>query len=344
MFRAKISPQVVISAQSALPKVAIGLVFITFSYAIAGFMVDIAFVVQGIIAAIASASGVIGANAATGTAIGPLQIFNQIQDGMGSLLAYGIAFIFESMNGGGILAKVVNTGNFVAINHFLFPIIDTIIALILMIVLLIVAIRVLWLLILTYGKVIFLVLGGPFIALLAIAGQGSGIGGWVKKLASELSVFVAIGVLIMFAHIIFYSFGNGNTTLSQVAQIIHINLNPFGVNIPAGLQGAGLMPSGFSFGNNTSAVGLFVSLAIVLSIPKLASAVRDQIATGRGSYGFGIGEAVSPISDRVGDYGNYRLDKAIAARKRQGGQFADVSALETGKGLIRNVTGMIKKS
>jgi len=41
MFRAKINPQTVISVQNALPKIVVTLLLITFSYAIAGFVVDI---------------------------------------------------------------------------------------------------------------------------------------------------------------------------------------------------------------------------------------------------------------------------------------------------------------
>ncbi len=50
MFRAKINPQTVISIENALPKIAIALLLITFSYAIAGFLIDIMYVVMGLIA------------------------------------------------------------------------------------------------------------------------------------------------------------------------------------------------------------------------------------------------------------------------------------------------------
>ena len=44
MFRIKISPQAVITIQSAIPKIVIALLLVTFSYAIAGFMVDLIYV------------------------------------------------------------------------------------------------------------------------------------------------------------------------------------------------------------------------------------------------------------------------------------------------------------
>lgn len=44
MFRMKINPQTVISIENSLPKIAIALLLITFSYAIAGFLIDIMYV------------------------------------------------------------------------------------------------------------------------------------------------------------------------------------------------------------------------------------------------------------------------------------------------------------
>jgi hypothetical protein len=49
MFRVKISPQAIISLQSALPKIILSLILITFSYAIVGFMIDIMMLVSNLI-------------------------------------------------------------------------------------------------------------------------------------------------------------------------------------------------------------------------------------------------------------------------------------------------------
>lgn len=48
MFRAKINPQTVISVENALPKIVISLILITFSFAIAGFLIDLMYVIIGI--------------------------------------------------------------------------------------------------------------------------------------------------------------------------------------------------------------------------------------------------------------------------------------------------------
>lgn len=54
MFRAKINPQTVISVENALPRIVIALILITFSFAIAGFLIDMMYIIIGIIVSILS--------------------------------------------------------------------------------------------------------------------------------------------------------------------------------------------------------------------------------------------------------------------------------------------------
>lgn len=49
MFRKKINPQTVVSIQSSLPKIVIALILVTFSYAIAGLIVDLVFLLNQLI-------------------------------------------------------------------------------------------------------------------------------------------------------------------------------------------------------------------------------------------------------------------------------------------------------
>ncbi len=54
MFRAKINPQTVISVENALPKIVIALILITFSFAIAGFLIDLMYVLIAFIISLLS--------------------------------------------------------------------------------------------------------------------------------------------------------------------------------------------------------------------------------------------------------------------------------------------------
>lgn len=59
MFRMKINPQVVVSIENALPKVVISLLLITFSFAIAGFLIDLMYIVTGLSISVLSESSLI---------------------------------------------------------------------------------------------------------------------------------------------------------------------------------------------------------------------------------------------------------------------------------------------
>lgn len=57
MFRTKINPQTVISVENALPKIVIALILITFSFAIAGFLIDLMYVLIVLIISVLSGGG-----------------------------------------------------------------------------------------------------------------------------------------------------------------------------------------------------------------------------------------------------------------------------------------------
>lgn len=54
MFRTKLNPQTVISVENALPKIVISLILITFSFAIAGFLIDLMYIVTSIMISVMS--------------------------------------------------------------------------------------------------------------------------------------------------------------------------------------------------------------------------------------------------------------------------------------------------
>ncbi len=54
MFRTKLNPQTVISVENALPKIVISLILITFSFAIAGFLIDLMYIITAIVISIMS--------------------------------------------------------------------------------------------------------------------------------------------------------------------------------------------------------------------------------------------------------------------------------------------------
>ncbi|RJR28644.1 hypothetical protein C4564_04770 [Candidatus Microgenomates bacterium] len=323
MMRARISPQTVLSAQIAIPRIIIALIFITFSYAIAGFLVDLAFVVQGLIGAIMASSGLARDGA---TAV---SYFNQMNQSAGGMLAFGIAFIVE------IFFRILPIMTLLAVA--LAPtgvgtvgvvVADIIILLVLLLFVLVAMFKILFLFIKTYAAFIFKVAAWPFVILMNAVTGGSQMG-YIKGLVAELSIFVNIGLIIMLAHFIFYGFGNATwVSGADWAGSNFLNLNPFQFVPMTGINDTGFFPSGFSFGD-TATIGLFISFATLVGAPGFAKSIRDQIATGRAKFGFELGGA--------GVVGGVGKGTAAGAMSNKFEQMADARTGARGEKLLRSL-------
>ena len=166
MFRVKISPQTVITIQSALPKVILALILITFSYAIAGFLIDLMYVVMGLLAALVVNSGISTFDWQT--------MFRALTTERNAfvLLSYYLSTfmiaLFFAFFSGGPVAGIVGF----ALVFLLLPII----VLALSIVLIIAALRILWLLLSTYVSILLQIILAPFQILLGTVTPGGGFG------------------------------------------------------------------------------------------------------------------------------------------------------------------------
>lgn len=273
MFRVQISPRVVITVQSAIPKIAFALVLITFSYAIAGLFVDMAFLVQGLLASIAHTAGLV-------TRWTLAESFTKLQDVNGGTIAFAWFTIVRSTLNGGIACVI--TGIPVVCNVF-----DLIISLILFLVIFITIFRIFWVLLKTYAVLLILIIAGPFIILGGLISSQVGFMYWLKQIIANLSVFVMATLLVFMAHV--FAWGMSPTgyygALNQWDMI-----NPYRIDSISEVVGTGRLP-GFSFPNpnanadNTAALGFLVGLVMIIAVPSLSQAAKNFILGLRGQYG-----------------------------------------------------------
>ena len=310
MFRVKISPQVVITVQSALPKIAITIVLITFSYAIAGFLIDLMYVVLGLVALFVQQSGLSHQNA--------IPIFNTLTrlGILNMLLAYWIMFVAA-------VASSVVSGNFISgvISFFLI-----FLALFSIILLLWWFIKIIFLLLKTYAMIMITIMVGPIQILLGtVSPSGGGFGSWLRTMASHLAVYPLVAILFMLA----FLFLNGAIPDVIVTQA-NDWFNPFGFNLGA-LQGNPWDPP-FTFGTVAGAdlLWLVLSFAIIALIPKAADIIQGLISGKPFAYGTAIGEAFGPL--KIGalggaQYASSAQQARYEALQRSGG--APTSAQQT---------------
>lgn len=302
MFRTRISPQAAVTVTSAIPRLIIGLLLIAFSFAIAGFVIDLAYVIQGIISyLISQTSGLV----TTGQAgLGASDFLNRVNDVATGIVSFGLVTI------GTVL--VIGTGPVLALSGFtggLSIVVGMIVIIVILIIFIIALVKVFWLLLRSYVMIMFHIIALPFAALGYIASPSSNLFmSLLRSLIGHVSIFVTISLLVMFAHLVFWNMAGGPIAEAFSSGVPGEILNPYGSTV-GGLAGE---PSNLGLpafgGVGSTQIAIFVGLVILLMSTGVASAIRDWITTGRfmlrSDYGFYQTGALGGLA-----YGSYKIGK-----------------------------------
>jgi hypothetical protein len=299
MFRTKISPQTVITIQSVLPKIILAIIFVTFSYAIAGFLIDLVYVVIGIISyffsLIESTQTSIFTTMTTGLPV--------VGGGfLGLMLIYFVLFFWT------LLFVLFASGSLGIATIFLGPILALIWLLLIIIaaiVLLFLTFKIFWLLLKTLAQTYLLVIFGPLQIILGAAAPAIpslGAGAWIKSLISNLVVYPVVGSLFVLSQI-FLGFSVqlawGNLLGGQIITTLFSNLG-----IPLSLVKGGWNPPLTLGESYLPLMFLAVSFVIMTIIPKTAELIQSVIQSKPFAFGTAIGEAFAPAAT----YGYTSLD------------------------------------
>lgn len=327
MFRVKIAPQTIITVQSALPKLVIAAILVTFSYAIAGFLVDLMYVFIGLVSLFFSPQDPV---ATFELLTKGLPITGNLYTGIfGPFLVYLLAVLivlavvlFSEVGLVGILVGVGSlfagtmlatgaTGGGAAI----------IFALLLIIVFFVLLLLVLWhfartiiMLIKAFANVLLLTIFAPLQITLGALVPSFGFGAWIKSLAGNLAVFPVTGFMIMLAFrflglALTTSFPQGDTLQGVLRTMVgtplaDAYLGATSAAWPPLLGGERLIPLIF--------VG--VSIVIFSLIPKAADLIKSLVEGKPFAYGTAIGEIGRPVS-KVWDSGPVRSFREAGSRR-----------------------------
>lgn len=329
MFRVKLSPQTVISIQSAIPKIVVTLIMITFSYAIAGLLVDLSNLVLIIFIKVLGstnpplldASGTTSEwlNAGVGKVIGA---------SIGTLLA-SIKFLFGS--GGGLgavigtLGGVGTVGGAVGIaalipavsgalgvaGPILAALAPALIALMLGVLVAILAMiwKIFIMLIKAYVAIILGVVFGPLqIIFDVLPGQKtSAFNSWAKSLLANILVFPTVAILFILSTVFEHVITSPGTALWS----------------PPTLSG------------DKNMIVLFIKLGILMMIPNIAQMIQQALAV-KTSLGSAIGE--SPLQKP----GRFTKGGLAGTTERLGGTWSEKAKGYTGAALPSGPAGFIR--
>jgi len=283
MFRVKLSPQTAVTLQSAIPKIIVTLVLITFSYAIAGLLIDIMYVVLGLLAALFTMPG----NGISGDTWETMFLTFTVRNTLGLFVVYWVLFIVAMF-----YAMIAFMGPVVGV---VFGVILAVLAMIiLLIVLVFLTFKVIWMMIKNFVEILLLVAFAPIFIVGGPVGI-LGFGTWVKQMAARLAVYPVVAVLLVFTfYFLATAFQGGGTVQQAFAGIIPFNptnlVTTDNVWDPPLTMGSGAMILMYTF----------VSVVTLTLIPRAADVVKGAFSGRPFAVGTAIGEALGPSARFVG--------------------------------------------
>lgn len=262
MFRLKLDPRTVMTVQNQIPRIVVGLVLITFSYAIAGFLVDMMWLLlYSFYIVLAKIPGVdlSNINVSNIQTISPLGAPSDIMNiGIGGIAGKAFSAV------GSTLDTLFN-GGFLS---FLSRIIGQPLAYIIVLVAVLWSLfRLWWQLIYNYILILVDVIIAPFwIGIGLLPGSKTGFGGWLRDLAASLSVYPTTFLMFLLGRVLIGAFSNGGS--------------------------AGFVPPLIGGINVNDAFSVLVGLGVIFSLPSVVELVRQALKAPSIKLPASIGQAV----------------------------------------------------
>lgn len=256
MFRAHISPQAVATVQDSIPRIVIALILVTFSYAIAGLMIDFMFLILNVIINLLG-NGSLGGqpiidSAKASNVVFSKSIFHVIVSSWTGIVGTTADALSQ------ILSDVVNLGD---ISKLLKWTIGGIGGLIVGIAALFIMIRIFMLLLMAYVTIILLTLAAPFFFLIQALPGNNGAKAWFQQMGANISVFPTVALMIIFAGVISGISAFGGTGAGTLGT--------------ESVQKFPLLSGGLS----TDAIGKIIGIGMLFVIPEIVTLVKGSLGS-----------------------------------------------------------------
>lgn len=271
MFRRQINPQTVVSIQNALPNIAVTLLLIYFSYAIAGLMIDLIYVTIYLIIGIFAFSGVLtdGGEAARQLLL-TNGLFGLVYSGS-NIFARAPSMAMEDLVNGlfgkGFTGDILSSG------------VEFLMQLIFSIALLFAMFKLFFILLLSYLNIVLSVIFAPLQLLFNAFPGSNSFSGWLKNLFANVAVFPITACMFLLAAIL-------------------IGVDPSSPNAWGVKEGIGFIGQrgepGWSppfiggSGTTTSSFMGLIALGMIMMMPQIASKIKEMLK----AEGLPVGGAV----------------------------------------------------
>lgn len=266
MFRSKIDPRTVVTVQAALPNLVVSLVLITFSFALAGLVIDFGRLLQEVIRTLMVSSGMLPIDQQVGTTLSDMWrafTFNNNNP---------VTFS-ESVNANptnlisGLQTDLLNTLTAIA---------GEIVTIVILIFSFIISFQLFFILLFKYVGLLVKAVFAPLSFLVgALPGRGGTSAGWFRDYLADVLAFPAILFLLNLALFVKqYDLGVGNT-------------DPFNL-----------------FGGSAG-LGSLVALGILIFATKVPAAIEEALEAKHSGYVAGSGAKPEQLAKKVPIIGNF---------------------------------------
>jgi len=315
MFRVKLSPQLVISVQSALPKVFTALILATFSFAIAGLMIDLMYVFMGLVSALLSS--------ATDGLIPFASIYSFISGNWLGVHVSGFLIVFVYMITYtllffiSIVMSIMATLSSLSVFGSILSILFLLVVVWLIVLCFWYMIKIPWMLIKTLAAVYISVIIAPLQIIFGAIAPQIGFGQWIKNLIANLLVFPITGIFFWIAYIlVFKSFlvgveaGIEKNIFMELIRMFGFNIEGF---MPGNLWSPPLLGEGAEISGLIFAI---MSFMVIVAIPKTTEIVKMLVMGTKFEFGSAIGDAMGPVKMAGGLGAEYGLNTYVAGSKK----------------------------
>lgn len=287
MFRKKVSSNTIVTIQEALPKLIVTLLLITFSYAIAGFVIDLIYLSIFVMINVFDQSGIITDAGATQRVI-----FGK------NIIAIAWNFIVSTNSiqaaGGAAIESVVKEALGGAGGVFWGFVADKLGYLIIAVAVLIALFRTLFMLIVSYVNIIVSVIFAPFQLLMNALPGSDAFSKWLKNLVANAAVFPAVTAMLILGAALAGQSGDSRLGVASLGNNAYSGFIPplIGANGTSAAKGV------------ASAVASIIGIGMVLLMPEVAKMVKQALDvkdSGLGEMAFKNAQAGwSPVTKAFG--------------------------------------------
>lgn len=277
MFRQKISGQAAITAQQAIPSIIVSLILVTFSYAIAGFLIDLMYLFMFMLVYVF--------NYTSGTGNSAILAASSVQWNIGELGAALMGAAWNPANNAGFVETLLSnfegtSGGWLSNGVFSWMGGLTL-SLVLAIAVLIGMVKLFFELLKSYASIIMGVIFAPFYLMLgAFPGKNTFVP-WLRNMVGNLAAFPTVLLFVM---------------LFQVFTSESVFRDGFG---------GGFMPPYLIGGGQSSAAAYLLGLGIILALEPIVKEIKKRMGASDGGFGMMVAKnAYSGIQEGVkGKYG-----------------------------------------